>query len=83
MFTYINTVIIITYNIQFINEGRIIIFRIKSGIESVQLSQSSLASALDVLEKDLGFVLYPVIACSPFQACLEFPSEKFAYSLRL
>ena len=26
--------------------------------------------------KDLGFVLYPVIACRPFQACPEFPSEK-------
>ena len=32
-----------------------------------RLSQSSLASALDILEKDLGFVLYPVIACRPFQ----------------
>ena len=37
MFTYINRVIIITYSLEFINEGRIVVFRIKSGIESVQI----------------------------------------------
>ena len=41
-----------------------------------RLSQSYLASALDILEKDLGFVLNPVIACIPFQACPEFPFER-------
>ena len=37
MFTYINRVIIITYSFEFINEGIIVVFRIKSGIESVQI----------------------------------------------
>ena len=34
-----------------------------------RLSQSSLASALDILEKDLGFVLYPVIVISDHLPC--------------
>ena len=37
MFTYINRVIIITYSFEFIDEGRIVVFRIKSGMESVQI----------------------------------------------
>ena len=37
MFTYINRVITITYSFEFINEGRIVVFRAKSGIESVQI----------------------------------------------
>ena len=87
MFTdrlYINRVIIITYSFQFINEGKIIVFRVKSGIESVQIITKFFSiGTIYILEKDLGFVLYPVIACRPFQACQEFPSEKFASSLRL